>query len=98
MIATILALTLLGSQGLEVNSIQARPSDPATSLIQAVHGAIETEKARQATLPPAATDREKLERMGLLDQVGRRASISVDLSGLPEEERKAAEAAAWGAH
>ena len=33
--------------------------------------------------------------MGLLDQVGRRASISVDVSGLPAPEREAAEAAAW---
>lgn len=95
MIGITLALSLLGAHGLQTDSSLATPSDPATALIQAVSGAIEAEKARQEALPPAATDREKLERMGLLDQVGRRASISVDVSGLPEAEREAAEAAAW---
>ena len=95
MIGIALALSLLGSLGPQANSNLAAPGDPAAALIQAVSGAIEAEKARQAALPPAVTDRERLERMGALDQVGRRASISVDVSGLPEAERKAAEVAAW---
>jgi len=95
MIAIVLALALLSSYGQQVDAEAPAPSDPATALIQAVKGAVEAEKSRQAALPPAATDRERLERMGLLDQVGRRASISVDVSSLPEEERKAAETAAW---
>ncbi|MNE18481.1 hypothetical protein D3C80_1115220 [compost metagenome] len=95
MIALILALALSGSQDQQAKTDANRPEDPATALIEAVSGAIDAEKARQAALAPAVTDREKLERMGLLDQVGRRASISVDVSALLEEERKAAEAAAW---
>ena len=95
MIALLLALALLGSQDQQAKTDTNRPDDPAAALIEAVRGAIDVEKARQAALPPAVTDREKLERMGLLDQVGRRASISVDISALPEEERKAVEAKAW---
>jgi len=70
-------------------------SPEARALIAPVAEAIAAEEARQAALPPAADDRERLERMGVLDQVGRRALNPIDLSGLPEAERRVAEAAMW---
>lgn len=70
-------------------------SDQARALIAPVAEAVAAEEARQAALPPAASDRERLERMGALDQVGRRAANPIDLSVLPEAERAAANAAMW---
>ncbi|MFN7534416.1 MAG: hypothetical protein ACK5QD_05650, partial [Brevundimonas sp.] len=62
----------------------------ARALISPVAEAIAAEEARQAALPPPADVRERLERMGALDQAGRRAAVRVDLSRLPESERQAA--------
>jgi hypothetical protein len=70
-------------------------SPEARALIAPVAEAIAAEEARQAALPPPADVRERLERMGQLDQVGRRAGIAVDLSVLPEAERAAAMHALW---
>ena len=70
-------------------------SPEAAALIAPVGQAIEAEKARQAALPPPADDREKLERMGVLDQVGRRAMNPIDLSVLPPEQRQPAMRALW---
>lgn len=70
-------------------------SPEARALIAPVAEAVAAEEARQAALPPPTSDRERLERMGVLDQVGRRAMTPVDLSVLPEAERQAAEAAMW---
>ena len=70
-------------------------SPEAHSLIAPVENAIAAEEARQAALPPASNDRERLERMGVLDQVGRRAEAPIDLSVLPEAEREAANAIIW---
>lgn len=70
-------------------------SAEARALIAPVAEAVAAEEARQAALPPPANDRERLERMGALDQVGRRAAIPIDLSALPDAERRAAEAAMW---
>lgn len=66
-----------------------------TALVAPVVTAVAAEEARQAALPPAATDRERLERMGELDQVGRRVAITVDLSHVPEADRPAADMALW---
>lgn len=71
-------------------------SPEARALIAPVAEAVAAEEARQAGLPPATSDRERLERMGVLDQVGRRALIPIDLTILPEAERAAATAAMWG--
>jgi hypothetical protein len=68
-------------------------SPEARALIAPVAEAIAAEEARQAALPPTADVRERLVRMGALDQAARRAAIRVDLSGLPEQEREAAFAA-----
>ena len=70
-------------------------SPEARALIAPVAEAIAAEEARQAALPAPASDRERLERMGVVDQVGRRAMTPIDLSVLPEAERQEAEAAMW---
>jgi hypothetical protein len=70
-------------------------SPEARALIAPVAEAIAAEEARQAALPPATSDRERLEWMGILDQVGRRALNPIDLSVLPEDERQAASGMMW---
>ncbi|MFJ6023764.1 DUF6624 domain-containing protein [Brevundimonas sp. NPDC092305] len=70
-------------------------SPEAQALIAPVAEAIAAEEARQAALPPATSDRERLERMGVLDQVGRRTLTPIDLGVLPEAERQAAIAVMW---
>lgn len=85
----LLAATLLAFQE------PASLSPEARALIAPVAEAIAVEEARQAALPPPANDRERLERMGALDQVGRRALNPIDLTLLPEAERAAANAVMW---
>ncbi len=63
--------------------------------IAPVQAAYDAELARQAELPPAVETRERLERMGALDQVGRRVAVTVDFSDLPPGEREAAQNALW---
>ena len=91
MIGLVLALVL----ALQVQTPPDTISEQARALIAPVAASIAAEEARQAALPPPADVRERLERMGRLDQVGRKAAIDVDLSGLPAEERAAAQAALW---
>lgn len=61
--------------------------------IAPVVDAIREEQARQASLPPPVNDRERLERMGALDQAGRMRIGDIDLSTLPPERRATAFAA-----
>lgn len=89
MIGLILAAALLSQQAPAGLSAEAR------ALVAPVAEAIAAEKARQAALPPPTTDRERLERMGALDQVGRRAFTVLDFSALPADERQTAETLAW---
>lgn len=70
-------------------------SAEARALIAPVAEAVAGEEVRQAALPPPSSDRERLERMGVLDQVGRRALTPIDLSVLPEDQRQAATSAMW---
>lgn len=70
-------------------------SPEARALIAPVAEAIAAEEARQAALPPPSDVRDRLERMGRLDQAGRRAAVSVDLNALPEDQRGAAQSALW---
>lgn len=63
--------------------------------IAPVQAAIDAEIARQAALPPPRNDSERLDRMGALDQVGRRALIPIDFNDLPEDQRQAANDALW---
>jgi hypothetical protein len=55
--------------------------------------AIAQEKARQSRLPAPASTREQLERMGRLDQVGRRAIADIDFRRLSVEDGKRVNAA-----
>ena len=83
MIALLLALVLTVQE-------PAGLSPEARALIAPVAEAIAAEEVRQAALPPPVDVRERLERMGQLDQAGRRAAVRIDLSSLPEGERVAA--------
>jgi hypothetical protein len=83
MVALLLAAVLLVQE-------PASLSPETRAVISPVVEAIATEKARQATLPPPVDDRERLERMGALDQAGRMRLGDVDVSALPPEQREAA--------
>ena len=63
--------------------------------IATVQAAYDAELDRQAALPPPVDVRERLERMGALDQVGRRVAATTDFSDLPPDERTAAQDALW---
>lgn len=89
MIGLIVMAALMAQQPSAELSAEAR------ALVAPVAEAIAAEKARQAALPPPTSDRERLERMGALDQVGRRAFTVLDFSVLPAGERHSAEALAW---
>lgn len=95
--AILIVVLMLGGCSQAAANADHEPhiSAQAAALIAPVGEAIEAEKARQAALPPPANDRERLERMGRLDQVGRRAGVAIDLSSLPEAERAGAETALW---
>lgn len=60
------------------------------TVISPVAEAVRTEQERQAALPPPRNDRERLERMGALDQAGRMMIGKVDVSVLAPEQRAAA--------
>jgi hypothetical protein len=64
---------------------QSAEIEPA-AIIAPVTEAIAKEQARQSQLPPPASIREQLERMGRLDQAGRWAIGDVDFSRLTIEE------------
>ena len=85
MIAVVLGLALTAQE----------PSAEILQRIAPVQAAIDAEIARQAALPSPRNDAERLDRMGAMDQVGRRALIDVDLSDLPEAERQVANDALW---
>ncbi|RYF91422.1 MAG: hypothetical protein EON95_15050 [Caulobacteraceae bacterium] len=70
-------------------------SPQAQALIAPVGAALDTERARQAALPPPADDAEKLLRMGQMDQVGRRVLTGIDLTVLPAAEIAQARKAMW---
>lgn len=86
MIALLLAAVMM-TQGPALISPQVR------TIIAPVTDVIAAEQARQAALPPPADDRERLERMGRLDQAGRMRIGEVDVSALPPEQRGAVFAA-----
>lgn len=91
MIAILSAFALLFSQ-----PVADQPLSPqAQALIAPVQAAMDAERAAQAALPPPADDRERLIRMGRLDQAGRRVLTGINLHELPPEEMAAARAAMW---
>lgn len=52
------------------------------AIVAPIADAIAAEQSRQSRLPPPASTREKLERMGRLDQAGRRAIGNIDFRAL----------------
>ena len=83
MLSLLLALTLFTQQ----------PS--VAERIASVQAAYDMELERQAALPAPADVRERLVRMGALDQVGRRVAVAIDFSDLPPDQRDAAQDALW---
>lgn len=65
------------------------PSNVALAVAPVVN-AVKQALAAEAALPPATSVREKLERMGVLDQAGRAHIHKIDWTKLTPEERKAA--------
>lgn len=74
-----------------------RPSTPSApamaeglALIRPVFDAYAGVEAEQAKLPPATTDRERLERMGAVDQAARVVAVKLDYMTLPAFQRQPA--------
>ena len=72
-------------------------SEEARALISPIIDIIRAEQMKQDASGPPADLNERLLRMYRLDQDSRRALQEVDLSGLPEHQRQAAERAMWDA-
>lgn len=70
--------------------------DVVSQALRPINEAIATERARQAALPPADTDSEKLIRMGRLDQIVRVSAQGLDLTHLPVPEANAVRSRALG--
>lgn len=70
-------------------------SPQAAALVAPVRAALDAERKAQALLPPPANDSEKLERMGRMDQVGRRVLTGINLHLLPPDEIAAARKVMW---
>lgn len=79
----VLLLTMVALLAQAADDLAPGTRDAIAPVIEAI--AAETE--RQAALPPPASDRERLERMGRLDQAGRWHIGEVDVSALPPEQR-----------
>ena len=62
--------------------------DNVAFAVAPVVNAVKQALAAEAALPPAASVREKLERMGVLDQAGRAHIHKIDWAKLSPEERK----------
>jgi hypothetical protein len=60
----------------------------AAALVALVHLAYAEVEKRQAALPPPTNDRERLERLLDIDQAGRNAMQTIDLSQLSEEDQE----------
>lgn len=92
MIILFSALALLTAQPAEA---PASLSPRAEALIAPVREAMQAEREAQALLPPPVDDRERLIRMGRLDQAGRQVLTGINLHDLPPEEIAAARDAMW---
>lgn len=88
-------LTILIALCLALPAMAQELSPQAKALVAPVAEALAAERARQADLPPPASDGEKLERMGAMDQAGRRVLTTIDLTILPPDEIPPARAAMW---
>jgi hypothetical protein len=65
-------------------------SPKAQALVTSIAASIEQVRARQAALPPAKDDAERILRLGELDQAPRRVIVAWDFSTIPEAERAGA--------
>lgn len=98
---TLLAvLALVGSPAFAAAPVYAPDRGPPLSprgqgLVKRLKAAIRTEQARQAALPAAASDGERLARMGELEQAAREALYGLDFDSLDMAERRTALDAAW---
>jgi len=95
-----LGLALLdGFDALAYTGMPTTASQPALAaalaLIAPVHQAFAKTDAEQAKLPAPADDRERLERLGAVDQAGRQAATGIDFSVLPAVQQLAAQNAVW---
>lgn len=90
-------LTVLIVLCLALPAMAQELSPQARALVAPVGDAIAAERARQAALPAPVNDAERLERMGTLGQVGRRALFDIDLSSLPPDQVPLASKAKWAA-
>jgi hypothetical protein len=70
-------------------------SPAAATLIAPVHAAFERVRMEQSKAGSPKDIRDRLVRLGQLDQAGRDVLQTIDLSGLSPEQRAAASAAAW---
>jgi len=85
-IGSIVALALLASAALAQDAAPSRGQEAVAPVVNAIREAV----AAEATLPPARTAREQLERMGTLDQAGRMQINNVPWAQLSPEENIAA--------
>lgn len=76
---------VLAAAALAGGSADLSPNGQA--LVTAIATSIEEVRARQAALPPAKDDAERIERLGELDQAPRKVIVAWDFSKIPEAER-----------
>jgi len=89
-----LAALIMAATPPAVSSSAAPPLSPASlAAVQKVYDAYRDVTLRQAALPPAKDDAEKLVRLQDLDQAGRDAYSAIDFNALPETDRTVVSAA-----
>jgi hypothetical protein len=81
-VSSFLALALLGSAAFAQDAGPSRGQQAAAPVVNAIREAL----AAEAALPPARTVRERLERLGALDQAGRMHIDEVPWAQLSPEE------------
>ncbi len=93
----VVALAVLVGSGAPLTKASAQHASELAALpnFEPIHAVYQEVMIAQAKLPPAANDRERLERMFDLDQVGRQFMTSFDFSNLPVEQQEPARVSAW---
>ncbi len=70
-------------------------SDKIATLVTPIYLAYRDAVARDAALPPATSDAERLVRLEAIDQAGRKVFSTIKFDGLTETEKTAARTAIW---
>lgn len=91
-VSLIFALAMLGPND---ESVAPQLTPKVHTLVSPVYEAYARVEKEQATLPPARSVRERLERLLTEDQAGRDAYVKVNLSTLPQNEQALALKAMW---